>query len=237
MPHLSVVVPVYNEAKTITQILSKINAVPLDKEIIVIDNCSIDGTQQILRDILKTVAFKHTRVIFHSYNKGKGESVRRGIHEASGEFVVIQDADLEYDPKEYFKLLQPLTENKADMTLGARFLSGHRGLLLHRWGNKFLTGILNTLFVCNLNDYATCYKCARRKTFLELNLKAKSFDIEVEIVCKMLKHRKRILEVPIEYLPRSYSQGKKIRWFDGIQAIMSILKHRFFYEANDNPKE
>jgi len=227
MPLLSVIVPVYNEAKTIRQILEKINSVAIEKEIIVVDNCSTDGTQDILQDILKKKEFSSIRVVYHSYNKGKGESVKEGIHESKGEFVVIQDADLEYDPREYLNLMKPLLENRADIALGARFISGHSGLMLHRLGNKFLTGFLNFMFATRLNDYATCYKMARRDVFLNLGLKSQSFDIEVEIICKALKNHLRIAEVPISYYPRSYAQGKKIRWFDGFQAIISILKYRF----------
>lgn len=226
MPLLSVIVPVYNEAKTIRQILEKVNSVDIDKEIIAIDNCSTDGTQGILQDILNKAESNCIRVIYHSYNKGKGESVREGIRKSSGEFVVIQDADLEYDPREYFNLIKPLLENKADIVLGARFTSGHSGITVHRLGNKFLTKFLNFMFASHLNDYATCYKMARRDKFLNLGLKSKSFDIEVEIVCKALKNNLRILEVPISYYPRSYAQGKKIRVKDGIQAIISIIKYR-----------
>ncbi len=191
------------------------------------DNCSVDGTQAALQDILKMKdSLGMIKVIYHSYNKGKGTSVREAIQEASGEFVVIQDADLEYDPQEYFNLLQPLLDARAEMTLGVRFLSGRKGLLAHRWGNKFLTGFLNLMFASHLNDYATCYKMASRSLFLELNLKSKSFDIEVEIICKILKRHLRILEVPVSYYPRSYLDGKKIRWFDGLHAIFSIIKYR-----------
>lgn len=227
MSLLSVIVPGYNEAKTIRQILEKINSVDIDKEIIVVDNCSTDGTQNILQEISKKPEFNSLRVIYHSYNQGKGKSVKDGIRHSQGEYIVIQDADLEYDPKDYFNLMKPLLENRADIVLGARFTSGHSGLLLHRLGNKFLTRFLNFMFGSYLNDYATCYKMARRETFLSLDLKSKSFDIEVEIVSKALKRRLRIAEVPILYYPRSYSQGKKIRWKDGIEAILSIIKHRF----------
>jgi dolichol-phosphate mannosyltransferase len=227
MALLSIVVPVCNEVKTIRQILMKIESVNIDKEIIVVDNYSSDGTRELLQDILKKGEGNNIKVIYHSYNKGKGSSVREAIKEANSEFVVIQDADLEYEPQEYLKLLQPLLEGRADIVLGARFTAGHSGLAIHRLGNKFLTGLLNFLFGSRINDYATCYKMARRSTFLSLGLKATSFNIEAEIVCRALKKRLRLAEVPIAYYPRSYAEGKKIRWFDGIQAIISILKYRF----------
>ncbi len=227
MPQLSVIIPVYNEVKTIREILAKINSVGIDKEIIVVDNYSTDGTRDILQEILKRKEFPAIKVIYHSYNKGKGASVREGIQESSGELVVIQDADLEYNPQEYHLLLKPILENKADVVLGARFASGRMGLAAHRWGNKFLTGMINYLLGVSLNDYATCYKMARKNTFINLGLKSCGFDIEVEIVFKAIKRKLRLAEVPISYYPRSYSEGKKIRWFDGLQAILSILIYRF----------
>lgn len=227
MPLLSVIVPVYNEAKTIKQILEKINSVPINKEIIVIDNCSTDGTQSILQDVLNKAEISNIKAIYHSYNKGKGTSVIEGIREAIGEFIIIQDADLEYDPKEYINLMKPLVDNKADIALGARFVSGHNGLMLHRLGNRFLTRLINFMFSSNLNDYATCYKMARKNVFIDLGIKSKSFDIEVEIVCKALKNKLQLIEVPISYYPRGYAQGKKIRWLDGLWAIFYMLKYRF----------
>lgn len=227
MPLLSVVVPVYNEAKTIKEILQKINSVGIDKEIIVVDNYSTDGTREILLDISKKWEFNTIRVIYHSYNKGKGESVKEGIREASGNLVVIQDADLEYEPQEYVNLMKPILDNKADIVLGARFTVGYSGLRLHRMGNRFLTSFLNFLFSSHLNDYATCYKMSRKDTFMSLNLESSSFDIDVEIVCKALKRSLRINEVPITYSPRSYKEGKKIRLFDAMHAMTSILKYRF----------
>ncbi|MFA5145045.1 MAG: glycosyltransferase family 2 protein [Candidatus Omnitrophota bacterium] len=227
MPILSVVVPVYNEVKTIRDILVKINAVDIDKEIIVVDNYSVDGTRDVLQDILKKKEFNNIKVIYRSCNGGKGTSVRQGINEAGADLVVIQDADLEYDPNDYLKLAQPLLEGRADIVLGARFTGGHSGLAIHRLGNKFLTSLVNFLFSANMNDYATCYKMARKGAFIGMGLKSTGFDIEVEIICKAVKKHLRIVEVPVSYYPRSYTEGKKIRWVDGLQAIMSILKYRF----------
>lgn len=223
MPLFSIVIPVYNEKKTLRKILDKINSVPLDKEIVIVDNFSTDGTREILREIERQ---RKARVIYHPRNLGKGTSVRVGINEAKGEFIVIQDADLEYDPRDYLKLIKPLLNNQADLSLGARFIASRSGLFIHQLGNRFLTGLINFLFGSHLNDYATCYKLAKRQTFINLGLVSKSFDIEVEIVCKALKNKLRIVEVPISYNPRSYNEGKKIRWLDGILAIISILTHR-----------
>lgn len=223
MPLLSVIVPAYNEAQTIRQIIEKIAAVDIDKEIIAIDNGSTDETGKILRDL----KINNLKVIHHTTNRGKGSAVLTGITHAKGDFLLIQDADLEYDPDDYPRLIDPLLNNKADMVLGARFVAGYHGLFLHRLGNRFLTSFLNFLFSVNLNDFATCYKVARRDIFRALDLKAAGFDIEVEIVCNALKHKLRLMEVPVSYYPRNYSEGKKIRWGDGIWVMFSMLKCRF----------
>jgi len=223
MPQLSVIIPVYNEAKTIRQILEKINSVAIDKEIIVVDDGSCDGTEKILRDI----KYNNLKIIHHSSNRGKGAAFLTGIFHAQGDFVIIQDADLEYEPNDYLKLMEVIKENNADIVLGARFKKGYRGLFIHRFGNRLLTGLLNLLFDLKLNDCFTCYKLFRRDTINLLNLKEQSFTIETEIVAKAAKKGFRIVEVPISYYPRSYSQGKKIRCQDGIRAIRSIIKYRF----------
>ena len=223
MPQLSVIIPVYNEAKTIRQILEKINCVNIDKEIIVVDDGSGDGTEKILRDI----KYNNLKIIHHSSNRGKGAAFLTGLSHAQGEFIIIQDADLEYDPNDYLKLMEAIKENNADIVLGARFKKGYRGLFIHRLGNRFLTVLLNLLFDLKLNDCFTCYKLFRRDTINFLNLKEQSFTIETEIVAKAAKKRLHILEVPVSYHPRPYSEGKKIRCKDGIWAIRSIIKYRF----------
>lgn len=223
MPLLSVIIPVYNEAKTIKEILGKINSVGIDKEIIIVDDSSTDGTDKVLRDI----RYNNLKVIHHSSNRGKGAAFLTGLSNASGDFIIVQDADLEYEPSDYLKLMEALKENNADLALGARFIKGHQGIFWHRLGNKFLTRILNFLFNSKLNDYATCYKLAAKNTWDNLGLKASRFDIDVEVVCKSLKRRLRVIEIPISYYPRRYCEGKKIRWFDGLQALISILKYRF----------
>lgn len=221
-PLLSVIIPVYNEAKTIRQILEKIRAVNIDKEVIVIDNGSTDNTGS----ILKSLEHDNLKVIYHVVNRGKGGALLTGLQHARGELVIFQDGDLEYDPGDYVKLVETMKQGGVDVVLGARFTKGYHGLPMHRLGNRSLTAILNFLFRSDINDYATCYKLAHRETFCGLGLESKSFDIEVEIICKVLKKRLRIREVPISYYPRSYAEGKKIRWFDGLHAILRIVRYR-----------
>lgn len=223
MPQLSVIVPVYNEIRTIREVLEKINLLDLDKEIIVVDDGSNDGTDKALSQL----RFGNMKVIHHSTNRGKGAAFLTGLVHAGGEFVIIQDADLEYEPADYLRMLDVIKSAAADIVVGARFTKGYRGLYIHKLGNRVLTGLMNFLFKARLNDYASCYKLARRETFWSLNLKAQSFVIDAEIVAKALKRRLRLVEVPVSYRPRNYSQGKKIRWGDGIQAILSIIRYRF----------
>jgi len=224
MPELSVIVPVYNELKTIRQILEKINSVDIDKEIIVIDDGSFDGTEKILGEI----KYNNLRIIHHSSNRGKGAAVLTGLSHAQGEFIIIQDADLEYEPNDYLKLMGTIKEDNADIVLGARFQKGYHGLLIHRLGNRLLTVLLNLLFNMRLNDCFTCYKLFRKDTIKALNLKEQSFTIETEIVAKAAKKGLNISEVPVSYHPRTYSEGKKIRCKDGIRAIKSIIRYRFW---------
>ena len=223
MPLLSVIVPVYNEVKTIRQILENISTVAIDKEIIVVDDGSSDGTGKVLRDIQQP----NLKVIHHSSNRGKGAAFLTGLSNATGEYVIIQDADLEYDPTEYVKLIDEFNKDGADIVLGARFTGGYRGLLIPRLGNQFLTGLLNLLFGVQLNDFLTCYKLLRRDTLNKLDLKSKGFGIDTEIVSKILKRKLKIKQVPVSYKPRNYAEGKKIKWYDGIKAIASIIKYRF----------
>lgn len=223
MPLISVIVPVYNEIKTIKQIIEKIYSVNIDKEIIIVDNCSTDGTREVLREL----HYDNLKIIYHSTNRGKGASCLTGLDNAKGEYVVIQDADLEYEPNDYLHLYEAIKDGKADMVLGARFFKGYHGLLMHRAGNRFLTFILNFLFGTKLNDYATCYKLARRETFNSLALQTAGFDIEVEILCKALRRGLRIKEVQVSYHPRSYKEGKKIRISDAFWAIFAMFKYKF----------
>lgn len=223
MPLLSVIVPVFNESKTIREILEKIYSVNIDKEIIVIDDGSTDGTDKILRG----VNFDNIKVIHHTRNRGKGTAFLTGLSHAQGEFIIIQDADLEYDPNDYFKLLEVIKKNNADLVLGARFMKGYKGLFIHRLGNRFLTGLMNFLFNAKLNDCFTCYKLFRRDTANKIGLNSQGFDLEIEITAKALKNKLRIEETFISYHPRGYNEGKKIRCKDGLKAALSILKYRF----------
>lgn len=221
MPVLSVIVPVYNESKTIGKILEKIQSVALDKEIIVVDDGSTDNTSSILRDI----KYDNLKVIHHTSNRGKGAAFLTGLSHAAGDFVIIQDADLEYEPGDYLKLLSAIEKGDIDIVLGARFMKGYKGLLVHRLGNRFLTILMNFFFNAKLNDCFTCYKLFRRETIKDLSLKSQGFDIEIEIIAKALKKKLRIAEEFITYHPRSYAEGKKIRCRDGLRAALSILKY------------
>ncbi|MDD5617790.1 MAG: glycosyltransferase family 2 protein [Candidatus Omnitrophica bacterium] len=224
MPLLSVIVPVYNEAKTVRQIIEKIHAVNIDKEIIVIDNCSTDGTQKILTELF----YDNLKVIYHSSNRGKGASFLTGLDNAKGDYIVVQDADLEYDPNDYLRLFEEIKDGKYDMVSGARFFGGHQGLLMHVAGNKFLTFVLNSVYGSKLNDCATCYKLARREIYKSFRLERRGFDIDFEIICKALRKKLKIKELQVYYHPRSYKEGKKIRVNDAFWAVMTMLRYRFW---------
>jgi len=223
MPKLSVIIPTYNEAGTVKQLIEKVNSVPIDKEIIIIDDGSTDDTKRVIREI----KLPNLKIIYHSSNRGKGSAFLTGLSNASGEFVIIQDADLEYDPNDYLKLMDAANLNSGAMVLGARFKEGHKGLFIHRLGNRTLTWILNLIFASHLNDYATCYKLARLELFKSLNLRAKSFDLETEIVCKAIRRKTKIIDIPVNYYPRNYREGKKIRFKDALWAVYYMLKFRF----------
>lgn len=224
MPLLSVIVPVYNEAQTVRQIIEKIHAVDIDKEIIVIDNCSTDGTQKILSQL----HYDNLKIIYHSTNLGKGASFLTGLDNAKGKYIVVQDADLEYDPNDYLPLFAEIKDNKYDMVSGVRFSEGHKGLLMHVLGNKFLTFVLNFLYGAKLNDCATCYKLARREIYKSFGLEKKGFDIDFEVICKALRKKLRIKELQVSYHPRSYKEGKKIRINDAFWAVLTMFKYRFW---------
>lgn len=222
-PLLSIIVPVYNEAGTIRQILEKVNSVDIPKEIIVVDDGSTDGSDRLVNDI----KYGNLKIIRHGRNQGKGVAFLTGLAKAKGEFTIIQDADLEYNPADYPRLLETMQADKADVVLGARFTKGYRGSLIPKLGNRFLTSSLNCLFNVKLNDCFTCYKLFRTGKINALNLRARGFEIEIEIIAKAINSKLRIAEIPIAYHPRSYSEGKKIRWRDGLWALFCIFKYRF----------
>ena len=225
---ISVVIPVYNEVSTIREIVVRVQAVDLDKEIIIVDDGSTDGTRELLQEI--TLSQENVRVLYHDRNQGKGAALRTGFEGATGDIVIIQDADLEYDPREYPILLEPILDGRADVVYGSRFLGGpHRVLFFwHYLGNKFLTLLSNAVTNLNLTDMETCYKVFKREVLAGMNLKSNRFGFEPEFTVKIAKKDCRIYEVPISYSGRTYAEGKKIGWKDGVKAIFAILWFRVF---------
>ena len=225
---LSVVIPVYNERATVVELLARVEAVDVGfaKEMIVVDDCSTDGT----REVLQGLARPGLRVLLQERNQGKGAALRRGFAAAEGDIVLVQDADLEYDPAEYPQLIAPILTGRADVVYGSRFLGGpHRVLLYwHSLGNRVLTTLTNMVSNLNLTDKETCYKVFRRETLQRLRLRSDRFGFEPEVTIKLAKLRARIYEVPISYAGRDYSEGKKIGWRDGLAALFHIVRFRFF---------
>ncbi len=225
---LSIIIPVYNEKNTVNKIIQQVLDVELEmeKEIILIDDGSTDGT----RDILENLEYPNVKVKFHEKNQGKGAALQTGFSLATGDFIIIQDADLEYDPREYPLLLAPLLDGRADAVYGSRFLGGtHRVLLFwHSIGNKMLTTFSNMLSNLNLTDMETCYKVFRKEILDKITIKSKRFGIEPEITLKLARQKCRIYEVPISYAGRDYTEGKKIGWKDGLAAFYHLIRFKFF---------
>jgi glycosyltransferase involved in cell wall biosynthesis len=223
---LSVVMAVYNEQPTLREVITRVLAVPLDIELTCVDDGSTDGSREVLSQL--ETAHPQIRVLFQSRNTGKGAALRRGIQESTGDFVIIQDADLEYDPAEYSLLLRPLLEGKADVVYGSRFLGSGPHRVLYFWhsvGNWILTLISNALTNMNLSDMETCYKVFRREILQSIPIEENRFGFEPEITVKIAKRRLRVYEVGISYWGRTYEEGKKIGWKDGFRALWCLLKY------------
>lgn len=223
---ISVVIPVYNEAKTVRELIDRVQSVPLDKEIIIVDDASSDGTRDVLGEFINREGIT---VLFHEKNQGKGAALRTAFQQVKGDIVIIQDADLEYDPQEYGKLIKPILDGKADAVYGSRFLGGpHRVLLFwHYVGNKILTLFSNMLTNLNLTDMETCYKVFKASLLKQFTIESNRFGVEPEITTKLAKLKCRIYEVDISYSGRDYTEGKKINWKDGIAAFYWIIKFTF----------
>jgi len=230
---LSIVIPCYNERNTIQDIVSAVKAAPVaEMEIIVVDDCSTDGTRDLLRS---SIAAQVDKVVFHEVNQGKGAALRTGFKHATGDVVIVQDADLEYDPQEYPLLMEPIIKNRADVVFGSRFLGGQPHRVVYFWhyvGNNVLTLLSNMFTNINLTDMETCYKMFRREVISSIEIEENRFGFEPEITAKVARGGWRIYEVGISYYGRTYAEGKKIGWRDGFRAIYAIVKYNLMRPAS-----
>lgn len=220
---LSVIIPCYNEERTIATLIERVRAVRLDKEIIVVDDCSSDQTPMILRQL--AAKLPELRVVRQQFNRGKGDAVRTGLAAAQGDIVIIQDADLEYDPEDYYELVRPIVSGAVEVVFGSRFMGRHTGMYFwNALGNKGLTFLTNLFYNSWISDMETCYKAMRTDIMRSLRLKSNDFRIEPEIAAKVLKLGYRIYEVPVSYMGRTYEEGKKIKKSDGVKAVFTLLQ-------------
>lgn len=226
MNKITILMPVYNEVNTLHEMVKKVEETDfcdLEKEIILIDDCSDDGTKELYKDI------PH-KVLYHNYNQGKGAALRTGLTEATGDIIIIQDADLEYDPVDYIPLIKLILDGHADVCYGSRLTGGKPSrsfMFTHLLGNKFLSLLTNILYGSTLTDMETCYKAFKADFIKDITIRSDRFDFEPEITAKILKKHARLYELPISYYGREFSEGKKITWRDGIFAIIALIKYRF----------
>ncbi|UCE18960.1 MAG: glycosyltransferase family 2 protein [Gemmatimonadota bacterium] len=222
---LSIIMPIFNEEKTLLTILDRVKDVPLEKEIIIVDDCSTDGT----RDLLKKIDSENILISYHDTNEGKGAAVRSGLQHVTGDIIIIQDGDLEYDPADFPKLVQPILDEKTDVVYGSRALAKSPiSYRRYNLGAKFITWVANLLYGLNLTDLWTCYKVIKKDVIVSLDLKCQRFEFCPEVTAKLSRMGHSILELPISYHPRPFEEGKKIRWHDGLVGIWTLLRYRFW---------
>jgi hypothetical protein len=226
---ISVIMPIFNEEQTLMTILGRVEAVPIDKEIIIVDDCSVDGT----RRLLSTITSPEVRLFLHEKNMGKCAAIRTALPHVAGDIVIIQDGDLEYDPADYPKLIAPILEGQTDVVYGSRNLTpGPISYRRYSWGAKFITWVANVLYGLRLTDLWTCYKVMRTEVMRSLNLECHGFEFCPEVTAKLSRLGHHIFEVPISYKPRPFEEGKKIRWHDGVVGIWTLVKYRFWKKSS-----
>lgn len=225
---ISIIIPVFNEERTVLEVLQKVLKLPLNKEVIVIDDGSTDRTSLLLREIERSWGYTNLKILFHDRNKGKGSAIKTALEIASGDVICVQDADLEYEPSQLIELLKYFEDSSIEVVYGSRFLKNNP--VIYRtfyWGNKLLTFMINLLYGAKYTDAYTCYKLIRRDVMKNLNLESNGFEIEAEISVKLAKSKKKVIEVPISYSPRKREEGKKIGLKDALKGILTVLKFRF----------